>query len=235
MPRVLIAGASSDIGLALCRRYLDEGWEVVGHYRTRRPEFDAFVSRSFMDWKCDFSDISELEKVIERQPEQLQNIDSFVNLAAELKPLKFEDAKAADILRAISVNALPGIILMQALAPAMLRRGFGRFVHASSIGVKYGGGSQSYCYSLSKHMQEFIPGSCRAWAASGVYVNVLRIGVTDTRIHAHLPERSLAERVEKIPVQRAARPEEIAEALFWYGSEKNTFTTNQVIAVAGGE
>jgi len=36
-------------------------------------------------------------------------------------------------------------------------------------------------------------------------------------------------------VQRAARPEEIAEALFWYGSEKNTFTTNQVIAVAGGE
>ena len=43
MRTALVTGASSDIGIAVCWRYLDAGWSVIGHYRTWRPEMDALT------------------------------------------------------------------------------------------------------------------------------------------------------------------------------------------------
>ena len=141
----------------------------------------------------------------------------------------------AEILAALTVNLLPGLLLMRTICPAMAERGFGRIVHASSIGVKFGGGSDSFAYSLSKHAQEFIPRACRSWAERDVFVNVVRIGVTDTRLHGRAPGRDMAERARLIPARRPATPDEIARTLFWLGSEHNGFTSGEVVSVAGGE
>ena len=124
---------------------------------------------------------------------------------------------------------------MQAIGPAMVKRGFGRIVHGSSIGVKFGGGEQSFTYSLSKHAQEFIPKECREWAKNNVFVNVVRIGVTTTRIHSNMPHKDMATRAKFIPAGRLASPEEIAQTLFWLGSDINGFTANEIISAAGGE
>lgn len=231
---VLISGASSDIGLAVCRRYLGAGWRVLAHYRTLRAELEALVGVDCETWQCDFVDTAGLETVL-RDDRRLTAVDALINLAAEVAPSAFSDVTAADILRALSVNLVPGLLLMKTLGPAMAERGFGRIVHASSIGVKYGGGSSTFPYSLSKHALEFIPGECRHWAAKNVFVNVVRVGVTETRLHDLIPGKDPADRLRLIPAGRMAAPEEIAEALFWLGSEANGFTTGQVTAVSGGE
>jgi len=235
MRTALITGASSDIGIALCRLYLEAGWRVVGHFRTPRSELKALHGSSFETWQCDFSDTARLEGVLREEPAFFRRADALVNLAAAVEPGRFEDARATDILAALCVNLVPGLLLAQSIGPAMAERGFGRIVHASSIGVKFGGGSESFVYSLSKHAQEFIPAVCRKWAERNVFTNVLRIGVTDTRIHHRMPGRDPAERAALIPAKRMAAPEEIAQALLWFGSEANGFTSGQVVAVAGGE
>jgi NAD(P)-dependent dehydrogenase (short-subunit alcohol dehydrogenase family) len=43
------------------------------------------------------------------------------------------------------------------------------------------------------------------------------------------------QRISMIPMGRMATPDEIAEVVYWLGSEQNSFTTGQVITVAGGE
>jgi 2-hydroxycyclohexanecarboxyl-CoA dehydrogenase len=235
MRTVFISGASSDIGLALCRRYLDAGWRVIGHFRTPRPELEALRGPKFETWQCDFSKTAELEGALRADPAFFRRADALVNLAAAVAPGRYEDAQAADILAALAVNLVPGLLLMQAIGPAMAERGFGRIVHASSIGVKFGGGTDSFAYSLSKHAEEFIPNACRKWAEHNVFVNVLRVGMTDTRIHGRIPGRDMAARAALVPAKRMATPEEIARALLWFGSEANGFTTGQVVAVAGGE
>lgn len=235
MRKVFISGASSDIGLALCRRYLGAGWGVIAHYRTPRPELMVLAGPALETWQADLADTAALEAVIAADPAFFGRADAFVNLAAQISPVRFETATAADLLRAFTVNLIPGVLLMQAMGPAMAERGFGRVVHASSIGVKYGGGSDSFAYSLSKHAQEFIPNACRKWAAHNVFVNVVRVGVTDTRFHAVMGNKDMAARARMIPAGRLAAPEEIAETLFWLGSEANGFTSGEVIAVAGGE
>ena len=124
---------------------------------------------------------------------------------------------------------------MQAIGPVMAEREFGRIVHGSSIGVKFGGGKQNFAYSLSKHSQEFIPQECRTWAADNVFVNIARIGATDTRIHAKIKNKDMLDRAKLIPRGRLATPQEIAEGLYWLGSEINHFTSGETISIAGGE
>jgi len=238
MKTVLITGASSDIGLAACRRYLAAGWRVISHYRTMRPELAALLKTHqglLEGWHADFADTATLEGNLASEPSFFTRADALVNLAATLPAKRYEEASAVEILDVLRINLIPGLLLMRIMGPAMAERGFGRIVHASSIGVKFGGGTDSFCYSLSKHAQEFIPSATRKWAASNVLVNILRVGVTDTRIHNNVPGKSLADRTKLIPMHRPASPEEMAETLFWLASEANGYTTGQVIAASGGE
>jgi NAD(P)-dependent dehydrogenase (short-subunit alcohol dehydrogenase family) len=235
MKRVLITGANSDIGLATCKKYQEAGWFVIGHFRNDRDELNSLRGTQFESWQCDFSNLSSLEGVLKNRKSSISNIDAYVNLAAELTPVTFSNASTTEILHALSVNLLPGLLIMQSVGPAMTERGFGRIVHGSSIGVKFGGGEQSFAYSLSKHAQEFIPHECRKWAAKNVYVNIARIGATDTRIHSNTKNKDMVARANLIPAGRLATPQEIAETLYWLGSERNNFTTGENISIAGGE
>lgn len=235
MRTAFVSGASSDIGLALCRRYLAADWRVIAHYRTPRPELTCLEGPDLELWQADLSDLAHLECALKTDPGFFTRADSFVNLAADLRPVSFATATAADLLSAFSINTIPGLLLMRIMGAAMAERGFGRIVHASSIGVKYGGGSESFAYSLSKHAQEFIPSACRKWAADNVFVNVVRVGVTDTRVHNRISGKDMAARAALIPCRRPATPDEMAQALFWLGSEANGFTTGEIIAASGGE
>ena len=233
--QVLITGASSDIGLALCHRYLQAGWRVVAHYRTLRPELEALAGDRLTPWRCDFANTDALESELTR-PQPFDACDALVNLAAVVRPVSFATFSASDLLQMVAVNTLPSLILMRRLGPGMVSRGFGRIIQGSSIGVKFGGGSDLFCYSFSKHALEFIPATVRSWAAANVFVNVVRIGVTDNRhLCTHVLHKNISERVALIPARRPAQPEEIAETLFWLGSEANGYTSGQVIAAAGGE
>ena len=68
-----------------------------------------------------------------------------------------------------------------------------------------------------------------------MFINTLRVGVTDTRMHKVDPNKDMSERVSMIPIKRMAVPEEIASTVYWLGSEENSFITGQVITAAGGE
>ncbi|CAK0780091.1 SDR family oxidoreductase [Azospirillaceae bacterium] len=238
MKTAFVAGASSDIGLAVCRRYVDAGWRIVAHYRAMRPEFECFLSENshaVVSWRCDFSDLGALESALRDDPSFFTRADALIVLAACMPKTDFLSVTAQDIAATFAVNVIPGLLLMKTIGPAMVERGFGRIVHGSSIGVKFGGGKDSFCYSLSKHAQEFIPNAARKWAALNVLVNVARIGVTDTRAHAHFPQKNLDDRVQLIPAKRMATREEVAEALYWLGSEKNGYISGQTLPISGGE
>ncbi|NVJ91158.1 MAG: SDR family oxidoreductase [Methylocystaceae bacterium] len=235
MKTVLISGASSDIGLAVCQQYLDNprDYFILAHYRTMRPEFEKICKNSAVyPIQIDFSSISALEKGLNIYSDKIASSDVFINLAANYPTVSFDDVTAHDVLNALQSNLLPGIMIMQIVGPKMVERGYGRIVHASSIGVKFGGGEKSYTYSLSKHALEFIPSICRSWAKHNVFTNIVRIGVTDTRIHL---DDKLNQRCELIPAGRAASVQEMAKSIIWFASEDNSYISNEVISVAGGE
>jgi len=233
----LITGASSDIGLCICRLYLDQGYRVAAHCNTGRAELRdlAAAEPGLTLLQIDFSDSGNLEAAIEQQTDVFTSADVLINGAAKFISAPFSEISASAILESMKVNLVPAFILMRTIAPAMVERGWGRIVNLSSIGTRFGGGSSSFAYALSKHGLEFIPSDHTAWAGKDVFVNTLRIGVTDTRFHKSDPNKDMSKRVSLIPAGRMATPEEIARAVYWFGSGENTFTTGQTVSVAGGE
>lgn len=236
--RVFVIGASSDIGLAVCKTFLANGWDVLGHYRTPRAELGALAAENVAKvslLKIDFSDLATIEKYLAEHRENYSECDSMINCSAFFAPEKFLKITADSVIGTLSVNTLPGLLIMRDMVPAMTERKWGRIVHLSSIGVKFGGGSESFSYSLSKHALEFLPADHRVWASSNILLNVLRVGVTDTRIHRHNPSKNMAKRIEMIPIKRMAEASEIAKAAWFFGSEENSYITGQVVSISGGE
>ena len=72
-------------------------------------------------------------------------------------------------------------------------------------------------------------------AAEGVRVNCVRPGIIYTDMHTDGGEPDRIERLKsKIPIQRGGFPEEIAEAIYWLSSEKSSFSTGNLLDLAGG-
>jgi len=233
--RVLVLGASSDIGLATTRKYLDAGFRVTGHFH-RNPETLRSLSLAYhgLDLlELDLTDLSSVRSAA--QDPAITGCDALVCLAALAAPMRLESIDIDVLTQTMNVGALANYVLLSTLGPAMAERGWGRIVIGSSIGVTFGGGVDSFAYALANHACEFIPRLARDWAANNVLTNVVRIGVTDTKGHSTFSGRNLAERELLIPIQRAADRREIADYLFWLGSEQNTYVTGQVTAISGGE
>ena len=119
----------------------------------------------------------------------------------------------------------------------MLSQNWGRILNCSSIGVKFGGGINNYNYSLSKHCLEFIPSRYKSWAKKNVFINNLRIGVTNTKIHKKMKRKSstMKKRLKLIPMNRMAEPKEISNYITNLTTDKNSYMTGQTVTVSGGE
>ena len=236
--QVLITGANSDIGIAVCRRYLADKYRVIAHYRNDVSELDRLqkeMATRLIPYQADFADSKAVEQMLASDPALFNATDVLINMAALREPVAFSDVTPDDLLRHFTVNVIPMVMLMQRLVPSMMERGWGRIVNISSIGVKFGGGQTTFCYSLTKYASEFMLAVHREWAACNVFVNAVRLGVTDTRYFKEISKEAKDARTALIPAKRMATPEEMAEFIYWLGSEHNTFMTGQVISPSGGE
>ena len=237
MREVLVSGAGSDIGIEICRQYLSKKYRVWGLYNKGQSALTNLANEypGLTLYSLNFESPQNIENFIQTQQERLLACNIFVHAAALVEPVQFSELSADNLLRAFTINVIPSILFTRTLVPGMIDRGWGRIVNLSSIGVKYGGGKKTFCYSLSKHALEFFPQDHKTWAASNVLINTLRVGVTDTRMHKVDPEKDMSERVSMIPMKRMASPEEIANTVYWLGSDQNAYITGQVITAAGGE
>jgi NAD(P)-dependent dehydrogenase (short-subunit alcohol dehydrogenase family) len=146
----------------------------------------------------------------------------------------------------LDVNLMGVVHAMRAVLPGMVEGGFGRIVAvASTAGLKGYPYVSAYC--AAKHA---VVGLVRAVAAevatTGVTVNAVCPGFTDTDLVAQSleriaaktgrsPEAALAELVRRNPQKRLVAPAEVADAVLWLCGAGAASVTGQAIAVAGGE
>lgn len=151
-------------------------------------------------------------------------------------------------LTALPDDALRDIVEVNLVATARLcreaaRRWSGRttnerrdIVNVSSIAARTGAPSEYIVYAATKAaMDTLTVGLARELAPTGVHVNAVRAGTTNTTIHARAGDPDRPRRVaDAVPMRRVAEPNEIAAAVSWLLSPEASYVNGALLDVAGG-
>lgn len=234
---VLILGGSSDIGIELTKKYLSKNWQVICHYNKKNiNEFDKLKKdypNKLKTLKADFTSESSIKKVIKFVSKE--NIESMVNLVGYLDNISFKNTNLKSLLKSLQINSIAPLLIQKSILKKMINKKFGRILHASSIGVKYGGGEHTFNYSYSKHALEYIPRYVKNLTQFNILSNTLRIGAVNTKLHKKIKNKNIKRRIKLIPIKRFATRKEISEMIFFLGSEKNTYISGENVSISGGE
>lgn len=135
----------------------------------------------------------------------------------------------------LQVNLNSALRLIQAFAPGMQRRGWGRILNVSSI-LSMVAKPRRSAYSMTKAALDALTRSAAVeFGSFGVLVNSLCPGYVDTELtRINNSPSELAEIAATIPLNRLAKAEEVARVAAFLVSEENTYLTGQNIVVDGG-
>lgn len=233
--KILILAASSDIGVSVVEKFLDNDWYVVAHYNQNTKKLFKFKNQKKIQFfKLDLSKPINIEKT-KKIKKYLTDVSSFVSLTGYLNLNNYDNFKISEFFKHININYLNNQIFIRYLLKSMIKKKWGRILVSSSVGTKFGGGENSYLYSLSKFMNEFFPKIFKNLAKQNIFYNSIQIGLTNTKLNSVDKNKDLKKRVSQVPIQRMAKPEEIAEHIYNLASDKNTYITLHKSIIAGGE
>ncbi len=209
----LVTGATSGIGKAAALKLAEHGATVLVHGR-------RFVG-------ADLSDPAD----VTRLAVEVGQVDILVNNAGSSWFGPSSELNVATYDRLFDGNVRSAYLLTAALAPAMARNGGGSVINVGSM-VGSIGLSGGAAYSATKAA---LVAMTRSWAAEygaeGVRVNAVAPGPVFTE--GAIPERTTALGSTTL-LNRAARPEEIAETIAFLASRRADYITGATIAVDGG-
>lgn len=244
---VLVTGGSKGIGLACAAQFLAEGARVVISSRSQ-TNIDAALATlpGAVGFSADVSDEAFAAALVQRVEQEVGPIDVLVNSAGAAKRSPPEDLTPAFWRAAMDAKFFSTINVLDPVVKRMAARGRGVAINIIGAGGKVAkpihlaGGSANAALMLAT------AGLGNAYAGAGVRVVGINPGLTETgRVaegmaadaqHSGITAEAAIQRsVQKIPMGRMARPEEIADLVLFLASDKASYITGTVITMDGAE
>jgi NAD(P)-dependent dehydrogenase (short-subunit alcohol dehydrogenase family) len=242
-PVVLITGALTGIGRATALAFARQGANVV--VSGRREEAGAALTAELRGLgaeaefiRADVRRESDVQGLVEKTVARFGRLDVAINNAGtEGTPGPITEQSVESYTATFDTNVLGVVLSLKHELRAMQRQGFGSIVNISSTMGSRGAPGASL-YTASKHAVEGLTKSASLESAAfGVRVNAVAPGPVETAMLDRFTGNAdrKAGLVAGIPLKRAGRPEEIADAILFVASDKASFITGQIINVNGGK
>jgi len=242
--RALVTGGASGIGLAIVRRFVREGAQVVIADVNEQQAHDVVnqLTGSIGLTIGDVSNLKDAERMVKEAITQLGGLDILVNNAGIETYGSVTTAKDDEWERQIAVN-LNGVYRVSRFAvPEIIKAGGGAIINVGSIGGLAAVKEYS-AYGASKAAVIQLTRSMAAdYAEYNIRVNCVCPGPVDTPMLRRACERLGGERADEIKqmyadatmLKRVARPEEIAAAVLFLASDESSYITGVALPVDGG-
>lgn len=237
----LITGGAglNGLGFATARKMAAHGARIViVDLESAEPaKAAALLGEGHLGLVASVTDKAAVDRAVGLALEKFGRIDILVNNAGITQPRKTVDITGSDYDAVLDVSLRGTLLCSQAVIPAMQRQGSGSIICISSVSAQRGGGILGGPhYSAAK---AGVLGLARAMArelgGAGVRVNCITPGLIGTDIiKGKLDEDQKAAIAEGIPMGRLGRPEEIAGACVFLGSDLSSYCTGVTLDVNGG-
>ena len=230
----LVTGGSRGIGRAIALALAEAGADVAVNYRNNAAEAEqvctaiARLGRRTVKIAADVSSAGEVERLVAATDAALGPVDILVNNAG-IAPAVSLEALTEDLWdKTIAVNLKSVFLVTQAVLPGMRQRRWGRIINISSTAAQIGGIVGPHYAASKAGIHGLTHGYASRLAREGITANVIAPALIETDMVRALP----AAAVDRIPVGRFGRPEEVAEIAVMLAH--NGYVTGQTINVNGG-
>lgn len=241
----LITGGGTGIGLAIAKRFYNEGAVVViaGRRKEKLEQGTADIApdgQRVYSIQADVSKDEEAKRLIKETVARTGRLDVLVNNAGVMRFGALHETPAKDWDLMMQINTFGPWRLMVYAAPYMRKVGGGSIINISSIaGIK--AFPNTGIYSASKAaLQTLSQVMAMEWAADQIRVNcILPALIEDTELVIPIMGKenvpAFWEKLRPLhPMGRAGKPDEVADAALFFASSQSSFITGTLLSIDGG-
>ena len=161
-------------------------------------------------------------------------VDVLVNAAGWGRTAPFIEGSNEFWAKLVALNFVGPMQLARALLPAMIDRASGRIVNIASDAGRVGSLGETVYAGAKGGLIAFTKSLAREVARHHINVNCVCPGPTDTPLMAAVPDKVKDALTKAIPFRRLGKPEEVADAVVFFASDRAAYVTGQVLSVSGG-
>jgi len=239
---VLITGASRGIGRATAIKFAECGANVIVHYKDNGTAALKTLSmlkgeKNFLI-KADLNDAAAIEYAVKKAIKKVSCIDILVNNAGIYKEIDMLTATYDEwqnhIKETMQINLIGLANLTFLVARNMVEFGGGKIINVSSRGA-FRGEPLAPGYGASKAaLNQFSQSLARLLGSENVFTYVVAPGFVETEMAAAALKGKKGDEIRsQSPLNRVARPEEVAQAILLLASQQTDFMTGTIVDVNG--
>ena len=237
---VLITGASRGIGKETAKVYAENGYDVAINYVSEKTDVEG-IKKEFQDMgvkclmiKADVSNEEDVNNMVEKVISEFGKIDVLVNNAGITKDTLLMRMSKEDFDKVIDINLKGTFLVTKAVSKYMMKKRCGSIINLSSV-VGVAGNSGQSNYSASKAgIIGFTKSIAKELASRNIRANAVAPGFIETDMTNVLKDEVKESIGNQIPLKRMGTAREVAEVIYFLGTEKSSYITGQVINIDGG-
>ena len=237
---VLVTGGSRGIGKEVALKFAENGYNVVINYvsdktnvEDLKSEFEAKGVKSLI-MKADVTDKEAIDELVKQAIEEFGAIDVLVNNAGITKDNLLMRMSEEEFDKVIEINLKGTYIVTKAVTKYMMKKRKGSIINLSSV-VGVAGNAGQCNYSASKAgIIGFTKSVAKELASRNIRANAVAPGFIETDMTAVLSDEIKENIHNQIPLKRMGTAKEVANLIYFLGSEESSYITGQVINVDGG-
>ena len=237
--RAIVTGAARGIGFAIAERLLQSGatvtlWDIE-FPNLEKAQADLKSAGNVFSVEVDITQENSIKRGVELTYEHMGDVEILINNAGITGGnATVWDMGITEWQKVLDIDLTGVFLCCRALAPRMMRKGYGRIVNIASIAGKEGNPNAAHYSAAKAGVISLTKSLGKEMVETGVLCNCVTPAVIETPMLDQMTDQHKNYMVSKIPLNRMGKSEEVAALVAWLASEDCSFSTGAVFDISGG-